>query len=211
MRVLLADDHAVVRRGLRQILAEEYPGAQFAEAATGVEALGLCDGQAWDLIVLDVWMPGLGGLDVVKQIRRSGRKTPVLIVSLYPESEYGVRALRSGASGYLAKSSAPEELVKAARQVLKGGRYVSEALSQQLAMALDGDGAAAPHESLSNREYEILRHFGSGKRLTEIAHELSLSPKTVGTYRARILEKMKMKTSAQLVQYAIKHGLVEQP
>jgi len=208
-KILLVDDHAVVRRGLRQMLAEEYPRAQFGEAVDGNEALSLLDSRAWDLVLLDVSMPRLSGLDVLKQIRQTLPRTPVLALSCHPESLYGIRTLRSGASGYITKDSAPEVLTRAVKKVLGGGKYVSPALAERLAEEVAARDDRPPHHSLSNREYEILRLLGAGKRVTEIATELSLSPKTVGTYRTRILEKMRMKTNAQLMRYALDHGLVE--
>ena len=208
-RFLLIDDHAVVRRGLRQILAEEYPRAKFEEASDGNEALKLLGAKPWDLVLLDVCLPGMSGLDVLKQIRQHWPKTPVLALSYYPESLYGIRTLRSGAAGYVTKQCAPEILAGAVKKVLAGGKYVSPALAERLADDLGSGNDKPPHQALSNREHAILRLLGAGKRLTEIAEELSLSPKTVGTYRARILEKMKMRTNAQLMRYALDYGLVE--
>jgi DNA-binding NarL/FixJ family response regulator len=209
LKVLLVDDHAVVRRGLRQILAEAYPRAHFGEASNGQEALHLLASKPWDLVLLDVCLPGISGLDVLKQIRQHSPRLPVLALSYYPESLYGIRILKSGASGYITKQSAPEVLAAAVRKVLGGGRYVSPSLAERLAEEVGAGDGRPPHELLSNREYEILRHLGAGKRLTEIAVELGLSPKTVGTYRARILEKMRMRTNAQLMRYALDYGLVE--
>jgi len=209
LRILLVDDHVVVRRGLRQILAEEYPKAHFGEASNGQEALELVFAKSWDIILLDVSLPGPSGLDILKDIRRHLPKTPVLVLSYHPESVYGIRSLRSGATGYVTKQSAHEVLVDAVKRVLAGRKYVSPALAEMLAGDVETDHGSRPHESLSSREFEILRRLGAGKRLTEIAEELSLSPKTVGTYRARILEKMRLKTNAQLMRYAIDQGLVD--
>ncbi len=207
IRILIADDHAVVRRGLRQTVAEEADLAVVGEAANGPELLGLVRKQPCDVVVLDISMPGRSGLDVLKDIKQEHPKLPLLVLSMHPEDQYAVRALKMGAAGYLTKETAPEELVAAIRKVISGGRYVSPSLAERLAIGLTTD-VERPHESLSEREYQVLCLIGSGKSVSEIATELSLSVKTVSTYRARILEKMNMKNNAELTHYAIRNGLV---
>ncbi len=207
-KFLLVDDHPVFRRGLRQVLAEEFPKAQFGEASNGQEALQLASRSAWDLVILDVVLPGPSGLDIMPELRQHLTKTPVLVLSYRSELVYGIRALKLGAAGYLPKHTAPEVVLDAVKQVLAGRRYVTSALAELLAGGLGAD-AKPPHESLSNREFEILRRLGSGMGLTEIAQELSLSPKTIATYRARLLEKMRLKSNAQLIRYVIDYGLVD--
>jgi two-component system invasion response regulator UvrY len=208
-RILLVDDHAVVRRGLREILAEQIPRVQFGEASSGPEALELISSKPWDLVILEVAMPGLSGLDVLKQIRQGQPKLPVLVFSVRPEAEIAPRAIKSGASGFMSKRSSAEALADGAKKLLAGRKYVSPYLAEKLAEDLSAGHEKPLHDSLSNREYEVLRLLGAGKRPAEVAEELSLSPRTISTYRIRILEKMRMKTSAQLVRYAIQHGLAD--
>jgi two-component system invasion response regulator UvrY len=207
LKILIADDHAIVRKGLERILAEAFRDVSFGEAQDAQEALDLCARERWDLVILDVSMPGRSGLEFLKQLN-SRRRPPVLVLSIHPESCYAVRALKGGAAGYLNKQSAPEELLRAVRKVLAGGKYVSAAVAEKLAYQLDADAAKAPHEGLSDREYEVMCLLASGKTLKEVAASLSLSPKTVSTYRARILEKMNLKTNAELTWYAMQNGLV---
>lgn len=209
MRILIADDHAVVRRGLRQILADAFPKAVFGEAGNAPEALEQVWKQKWELVMLDVTMPGRSGLEVLKEIKSARPKLPVLILSVQPESQYGVRVLKAGAAGFLNKDSAPETLVFAVKKILEGGRYVSPALAEKLAADVASNGSQLPHESLSDREMEVLCLIASGKTPTEIAEQLSLSVKTVSTYRSRILEKMNMETTAELMHYALANRLVE--
>ena len=213
MRVLIADDDAYVRRGLREIILEEYGDAEIAEARMAREAISLVreSGRAtfWDVVVLDINMPGGSGIEVLKELKKDYRKLPVLILSGYSEDEYAVRTLKAGASGYLTKETAPEELIAAIKKVLAGGKYVSTSLAEKLAVSLEDNENSLPHETLSDREYQIMRMIASGKKVGQIAKELSLSIKTVSTYRARILEKMRMNTNAQLTFYAIKNGLVD--
>ena len=208
LKILLADDHAVVRSGLKGILAEGLERVVFGEARNTQEALVLLFKEKWDVVVLDITMPGRSGLEVLRQIKKSHPKLPVLVLSMHLESEFAVRVLKQGASGYITKESAPEELVGAIRKVLAGGRYVSAALAQTLAARLSSDEHKPLQELLSDREFSVLCLIASGKFVTEIALELSLSVKTISTYRARILEKMKMKNNAQLMRYAIDHHLV---
>ncbi|MDQ3031866.1 MAG: response regulator transcription factor [Myxococcota bacterium] len=209
MRVLLIDDHAIVRRGTRELLVEELPDAEFEEAGTGEDALSLVGHARFDLAILDISMPRRGGIDTLKELQVRAPSLPVLVLSQHAEEQYAIRALRSGARGYLTKNSAPEELARAARTILGGGKYVSEQLAQQLAGSLTIDPSKPPHESLSDRELEVLRMIGAGKSVKDIAAELSLSAKTVSTYRTRILEKMRMGSSAELMRYVLRTGLTE--
>jgi DNA-binding NarL/FixJ family response regulator len=209
VRILLVDDHGLVRRGVREILAEEYPKADFDEAATGEDALELASKHTYELIVLDISMPRRGGLDALKELQAGGSSAPVIVLSQHAEDQYAVRSIRAGARAYLTKTSAPEELVRAARKVLAGGKYLTESLAERLADALDVDRQGAPHESLSDRELQVLRMIGSGKAVRDIAQELALSEKTVSTYRSRVLEKMKLSTNAELMRYALDAGLVD--
>jgi DNA-binding NarL/FixJ family response regulator len=209
MRILLADDHAIVRRGLRELLCEEFPTAYCEEAATGEDAVQLFSRHSFDLVVLDISMPRRGGLDALKELQAHRPHVPVIVLSQHGEEQYAIRALRAGARAYLTKGNAPEELVRAARKVLGGGSYVTESLAEQLAGSLAIDRQKPPHESLSDRELQVLRMLASGKSVKEIAGELSLSEKTVSTYRSRVLEKMQMTSNAQLMRYALRAGLVE--
>jgi DNA-binding NarL/FixJ family response regulator len=209
MRVLIADDHAVVRRGLVELLADEYPNLSVGEARDAGEVLKLAHEQEWDIIILDISMPGRSGLEVLKELKGERPKLPVLVLSSHPEEQYAIRVLKAGAAGYMSKEAAPESLIEGIRKVIGGGRYVSPGVAELLATSLGIDQERLPHENLSDREYEVLRLIGSGKTVGEIAGELSLSVKTISTYRARILEKMGMKTNAELTHYALKHGLVD--
>lgn len=207
IRILIADDHAIVRAGLKQIL-EGIPDMILAdEAANGWELLEKVRKDDFDVIVLDITMPGGGGIDVLKQLRNERPKLPVLALSIHPEEQYGKRMLKAGAAGYLTKESAPDELVTAIRKVYAGGRYVSPQLAELLAADLAGRTEGPLHEELSDREYQVLVMIGSGKMITEIASELNLSVKTVSTYRTRILEKMRMKTNAELTHYVVTNQL----
>ncbi|MEW6001110.1 MAG: response regulator transcription factor [Nitrospirota bacterium] len=208
-KVLIADDHTIVREGLKQILAETPDIVVTGEASNGQEVLNKVWKNDYDLILLDISMPGRSGLDILKELRSQRPKLPVLILSMHPEEQYAVRVLKSGAAGYLTKESAPEELVKAIRKVVRGGKYVSPNLAMKLASELKIDVERPPHESLSDREYQVMCMIASGKTVKEIAEELSLSVKTISTYRARILEKMKLKNNAELTHYAIQHKLVD--
>ncbi len=208
MRVLIVDDHAVVRRGLRGLLSDEFDGAAFGEAADSREALDQLRKKEWDVALLDMALPGKSGLDLLKELKAEWPKLPVLVLSGYPEDQFAVRVLKAGAAGYLTKESAPEELAKAIRKILAGGRYVSPALAENLALGVKNDLTRLPHEALSDREYEVMSYIASGKTVTEISEELSLSVKTISTYRARVLEKLGLKNSAKIVQYAVNNGLV---
>lgn len=209
MKVLITDDHAVLRRGLKQILEDGFGKIQFGDAANAGEAIANVAREHWDLVVLDITMPGRSGLDALKEIKALKPNMRVLVLSVHSEDQFAVRVLKAGASGFLNKDSAPEELVKAVRKVLAGGRYVSASLAENLAMKLDKPGDQLPHQTLSDREFQVLRMIGSGKTVSEIAEELTLSVKTVSTYRARILEKMNLHTNAELTRYSFEHKLVE--
>ena len=209
MRILIADDHAVVRQGLKQILAEAFKRASFGEAENSQQALERVRKEHWDIVILDLTMPGQSGLEVLKDIKQSHPSLPVLMLSMHPEDQFAVRLLKAGAAGYMTKESAPEALVGAVRKAIAGGRYVSPALAEKLASFLTNDLQVAPHENLSDREFLILRLIAGGKSVSIIAKELSLSVKTVSTYRTRILEKMGMKTNADITYYAIKNNLLQ--
>jgi DNA-binding NarL/FixJ family response regulator len=208
IRVLIVDDHAILRRGLRALLSDEFHGAAFGEASNAQQALEQLRKEKWDVALLDITLPGKNGLDLLKEFKAARPKLPVLILSAHPEDQFAVRVLKAGAGGYLTKESAPEELAKAIRKILAGGQYVSPALAEKLALRVRKDITLTPHETLSDREYEIMCLIASGKTVTEIAGELSLSPKTISTYRARVLEKLGVKNNAEIVQYAIRNGLV---
>jgi DNA-binding NarL/FixJ family response regulator len=201
------DDHAVVRQGLKQILNDSFRTAVFGEAGNAQTALEKVWKEAWDVVVLDISMPGRSGLEVLKDIKKSHPKLPVLVLSMHPEDQFAVRVVRSGAAGYMTKESAPEELVGAIKKVLSGGRYISPALAEKMVLYLDIDAKKQPHEFLSDREFQVLRMIGEGKTVRDIAVTLSLSAKTVSTYRTRILEKMSMKTNAELIHYAAHNSL----
>jgi DNA-binding NarL/FixJ family response regulator len=209
IKILIADDHAIVRRGLKQILAETPDMVVAGEAHNGQELLEKARSDQWDVVVLDISMPGRGGLDILKQLKSERPKLPVLMLTIHPEDQYAVRVLRAGASGYLTKESAPDHLVEAIRKVARGGKYVSAHLAEKLVFNLESISEKPPHETLSDREFQVLRLIASGKTVKEIGEELSLSVKTISTYRSRILEKMKMKNNAELTHYAIQQKLVE--
>jgi len=205
-RILLVDDHAVVRRGVRAILEDQVPPYAVAEASSGDEALTTLV-QPFDAVVLDLSMPGRSGIDLLAEIKHRHPKLPVLIMSLHGKEQFAVRALRAGASGYLTKAAAPEQLTAAIQRIVRGGRYISESLAERLA-ADAGGATAAPHERLSDREFDVMRGIASGSAVGEIASTMHLSVKTVSTYRARLLDKMGMTTNAELTRYALEHGLV---
>ena len=209
IKILIADDHAIVREGLKQILSESDDLAVADEASTGQEVLEKINKNDLDLVILDIAMPGRGGLDILKEIKTQKPKLPVLMLSMYPEEQYAVRVLKSGAAGYLTKESAPGELVMAIRQISQGKKYISPSLAEKLAVDLEISPDKPSHETLSDREYQVMCMIASGKTLKEIADGLSLSIKTISTYRSRILEKMNLKTNAELTHYAIKNNLVD--
>lgn len=208
IRILIADDHAVVREGLKKILAVTMDMEVAGEATDGIEALQLMRSQEWDAVLLDISMPGKNGLDVLKTIHAEKPKLPVLVLSIYSESQYALRVLRAGAYGYLTKESAPNQLVAAIRKVAQGGKYISSDLAEKLASELVAPSERLLHETLSDREIEVLRLMAMGKTPSEIARSLFISSKTVSTYRARLLQKMKMQSNAELINYAIKNNLV---
>lgn len=207
MRLLLVDDHAVVRRGVRAILEDNIAGVDVHEAGNGDEALAALT-HNFDAVVLDLAMPGRDGLDLLAEIKHRHPTLPVLVMSLHSEEQFAVRALRAGAAGYLTKSTAPEQLVAAVTKVLRGSRYISESLAQRLAAGLAAPVPATPHERLSDRELDVMRGLASGRSVSEIAAQMHLSVKTVSTYRTRLLEKMGMSTNAELTRYALEAGLV---
>lgn len=209
IKILVADDHTIVREGLKQILADNADMVVAGEAADGQEVLEHVRKEDWDLILLDISMPGRGGIDTLKQLKVEKPKLPVLVLSMYPEDQYAIRALKAGASGYLTKVSAPEELIEAIKKVSQGGRYISKSLAESLAFHVGANSDKPLHETLSDREYQVMVMIASGKTVSEIAKELSLSVKTISTNRARTLKKMGMKNNAELTFYAIKHGLVK--
>lgn len=209
LKILIVDDHAIVRRGLKQILEGENELAVVSEAKDGHDALQMLRDQAWDLVILDINLPGQSGLDVLNVLHSQYPKLPVLIMSMYSENQYAIQAFKAGASGYLNKQSAPEELVKAIKKIGAGGKYVSDSMAEILAANLNFKHETSAQEILSNREYQVLIMIASGKSLSEIAATLNLSVKTISTFRARILKKMTFNTNAELTYYAVHNGLIE--
>lgn len=208
--ILIVDDHAVVRRGLQEILVEEFGPGDFGSAQSAEEAVEAIQRQHWDLVVLDISMPDGNGLDLIKGLRHMRNKVAVLVLSMYPESQYAVRAIKAGAAGYVTKQSAAKELVKAVRTVLEGGKYISSSLTGQLMEDLrQGALPHAPHEILSDREYQVLCAVASGKTARQIAEQLGLSVKTIATYRVRVGEKVGLRTNADFTRYCLENGLAE--
>lgn len=208
IKILIADDHPIVRKGLKELI-EETPDMTVAdEASTGQEVLKKIHERDYDVVLLDISMPGRSGLDVLKELKTLKPKLPVLVLSIHPEEQYAVQALKAGAAGYLTKESAPDELISALKKASEGRKFVSSSLAEKLALDLERDAERPPHETLSVREYEVMRMIASGKTVTQIAKELYLSPKTVSTYRSRVLEKMRLRNNSQLVHYAIKNNLI---
>src|SRR4051794_1985317 len=208
MKILIADDHAIVRHGLKQILADEFKKSTFGEARNGQEVLDSVWKQDYDVVVLDITMPGRSGLEVLKEIKKAKPRLPVLVLSMHPEDQFAMRVIKSGASGYMTKESAPAELVGAVKKILAGGKHISTSVAELMASYITMDSSRPPHEQLSNREFQVMRMIASGKTVSEIARMLSLSVRTISTYRARILEKTGMKTNAELTHYAFQHSLV---
>jgi DNA-binding NarL/FixJ family response regulator len=208
MKVIIADDHSIVRKGLRQILQEEYPFAEIEEASNAEDLISKTMSGTWDVVITDLSMPGRSGLDALRQIREAFPKLPVLVLSMHPEDQYAIRVLKAGASGYLNKDTAQDELVQAMRKVLAGKKYISSRVAEQMADVIEGNTEGALHELLSDREFDVLKMLAGGKSVSEIAAALSLSSTTVSTYRARILEKMKMKSNADLTRYALENKLI---
>lgn len=205
MKFLIADDHAIVRKGLAQLLIEEFSGAEIMEVSNSNEVFNEVSKQIWDVILLDISMPGRNGIDILKQIRASGIKAPVLMLSMHPEEQYAVRALKAGASGFLNKETAPEELLSAVHRVLSGRKYITSNVAEKLAETI-GDKPA--HELLSDREMQVFQLIASGKTVSEIAIEISLSVNTISTYRTRILEKFKLNNNSELTHYALTNHLI---
>jgi len=208
-RILIADDHELLRRGLKGILAEAYRDLHLGEACDSAQTLAAAEKQAWDIVLLDVNMPGRNGLDVLQDLKRLYPTLPIVVLSAFPERDYAVRAFKLGASGYVSKQSASGELLAAIKKALTGGRYVTPVLAEALAATLAGDIPAAPHETLSNRELQVLRMVALGKTLKEIAAELVLSEKTIATYRTRISQKLSLSTNVELARYAVRHHIVD--
>jgi two-component system, NarL family, invasion response regulator UvrY len=208
-RILIADDHEFVRRGVRQLLAEEFPKVQIGEAADSPQTLEAARKLGWDLVVLDIDMPGRSGIEVLQDLKRLYPELPVVVLTFHPEKDYALRAFKLGASGYICKNSLSAELLAAVRKALAGGRYVTPSLAEALAATFAGETAAVPHEMLSNRELQVLRMVALGKPLKEIAAELSLSEKTIGTYRMRIARKLDLNTNVEIARYAFRYKLVD--
>jgi two-component system, NarL family, invasion response regulator UvrY len=208
LRILIADDHTLVRKGLRQILLEEFPSAEITETADAATLFMKVLREEWDVVITDISMPDKSGLEVLQQIRRDYPKLPVLILSAHSEEQYAIRSLKAGASGYLCKDSASEELVNAVRRILLGKKYITPSLAEKLASHLDGETNRPAHESLSDREFEVMKLLAAGKVVSEIAERLCLGVTTISTYRARILTKMDLRTNYDLTRYAMEHNLV---
>ena len=209
MKFLIADDHEVVRQGLKQMLSDEYPGATFGEAADAAEAFAKALAEDWDLAILDIHMPGRGGIETAADLKKSKPQMPILVLSMYPETEYAVRALRAGAAGYINKASVTSELVTAVRKALGGGRYITPALAELLAADLGRGLDPLPHHKLSDREFEVMKLIATGQSVKTIASNLALSEKTVFTYRSRMLEKLGLDGDVDVARYALRHHLVE--
>jgi two-component system invasion response regulator UvrY len=209
IRILIADDHSIVRQGLKQIVSECPEMVVAGEAASGQEALDLVRKRDFDVAIVDIAMPGRGGLEILKDLKAERPSMKVMVLSMYSEEQYAIRSLRDGASAYLTKAGAPDELVQAIHAVANGKRFITPSVAERLATYIEADSERPPHEKLSDRELQVLVLLGSGKSVGDIAGELSLSVKTISTYRARLLEKMSMETTAQLIKYAVRHDLVQ--
>jgi len=209
IRALIVDDHLIVRRGLKEIFSDEFSELEIGEAENSRAALEMITTQDWDIVLLDINLPGRNGLEVLSEIKRLRPRTPVLVVSAYPEEEFAIRSLKLGASGFLNKGSASDEMVAAARKAMAGGKYVTTLLAEKLAATLGSDIQHDPHESLSSRELQVLRMIANARTIKEIAGELALSEKTVGTYRLRIAKKLRLNSNVELTRYAMKHRLVD--
>lgn len=207
-RILIADDHAIVRRGLKEIILEAFPSATVAEVSDAEELVNKVVKEAWEVVISDLSMPGRSGLEALQQIKINAPKLPVLILSVYPEDQYAIRVLKAGASGYLNKDMAPEELVNAINKVLSGRKYITPSIAEKLASNIDFNADRPPHECLSDREFEVLKFLAAGRPISDIASSLFLSSTTVSTYRARILSKLHLKNNADLIQYAMEHELI---
>ena len=208
LQILIADDHTVVRKGLRQILLEEFPAAIIEEVPDAAELIKKVMSSHWDMVISDISMPGKSGLDALHEIKNAFPNLPVLILSIHPEEQYAIRALKSGASGYLSKDTAPDELVKAVQKILLGKKYISQAIAEKLANTISGNTDKPLHEVLSDREFEVMKSLANGKSVSEIADMLSLNVTTVSTYRARVMAKMDLKSNSDLTKYAIENNLM---
>ena len=208
IRVLIADDHAIVRKGLTQILKDEYPSAQVEEVSNVEELIGMVVHHDWDVIICDISMPGRSGMEALPQIKQLKPAIPVLIMSMHSEDQYAIRAFKAGASGYLNKDTVHEELIAAVKMIRLGRKYITNTIAEKLANSLKNDGNRMLHEYLSDREFDVFKMLAEGKSVSEIADKLSLSPTTVSTYRSRILDKMNMKTNADITRYAITYELI---
>ncbi len=209
MKILIADDHPIFRAGLKETLARESDVDLIGEADDGQKVLALARRQRWDVVLLDITMPKKEGLEVLKELRQELPKLPILILSAHPEDQLALRLLKAGAAGYLTKDKAPEVLISAIRKVLKGEKYISEALAQKTVIDVISDAPEALHETLSNREYQVMRMIAAGNSIQDIAAQLFISARTVSTYRARVMDKMGMKTNAEVIRYALEHKLIE--
>ncbi|HMR92855.1 MAG TPA: response regulator transcription factor [Chitinophagaceae bacterium] len=207
-KILIADDHAVVRKGLKQILLEEYPSAVIGEAADAESLLAQVMSNGWDIVICDMNMPGRSGLDALSQIRQLNTRLPVLIMSMYPEDQYALRVLKAGASGYLSKDAIHEDIIKAIQTIQRGRKFITPAVADKLVDAFGDDSNKAPHELLSDREFDVFRLLADGKSVSDIAQQLMLSSTTVSTYRSRILDKMNLKSNAELTRYAIEKKII---
>jgi DNA-binding NarL/FixJ family response regulator len=208
IRILIADDHAIVRKGLKQLLLEQYPSAVIGESADAESLINSTIHEQWDVVICDINMPGRSGLDALHQIKQGSPKLPVLIMSMYPEDQYALRVLKAGASGYLGKETIHDDIVRAIETVRMGKKFITPAIAERLADAFDADSTQQPHESLSDREFDVLKLLAMGKSVTEIAEQLSLSATTVSTYRSRIMDKMGMRSNADLTRYALERKLI---
>jgi|APFre7841882724_1041349.scaffolds.fasta_scaffold00552_10 DNA-binding NarL/FixJ family response regulator len=209
IKIVIADDHAIVRKGLKQILSETPDMFVAAEASSGEEALKRISEKKYDMVLLDISLPGKSGLDILRQIKRAKPKLPVVMLSVHTEEQYAMRAFKAGASGYITKESAPEELISALRKISRGGKYVTSSLAEKMAYAITAiKREKLPHERLSDREHEVMCMIALGKTINQIAKKLSLSGSAVSTYRARILEKMKMSSTSDIIRYVVRHGLL---
>lgn len=208
LKILIADDHAVIRKGLKQILLEAFPDALISEAVDAEEVTAKTITETWDIVITDLSMPGRSGLDVAQDIKQNFPKLPVLILSIHPEEQYAIRALKSGASGYISKDAATEELVAAVKRLLAGKKYISSEIADKLATGVGIDQHITPHELLSNREYEIFILLAQGKQVSEIAEQLHLGVTTISTYRNRLLTKMRLKNNTDLIRYALDNQLI---
>jgi len=208
MRILIADDHAIVRRGLSEILLETYPSAFIEQVGDADTLFQKSNDGGWDIIISDLMMPGRSVLEALQQIRQYNPQVPVLILSIYPEEQYATRVFKAGAAGYINKDAAPTELVKAVQRILQGRKYITAVIAEKLASDLSIDREKAPHELLSDREFHVMKLLAGGKTISDIASQLSLSPTTISTYRSRIMEKMKMKANTELARYALENRLI---